>query len=470
VLSAVLCALLCALTLDVPAPAAGPSSAAEVRVTARDAEAYAVDASDAAVPALEAQKAKKADKAKKGDGAEKPLRVVWRDHPSIRVGRKLRLDFAAKFQFDSRDPGDNPDDFPTYEVHRARVGVEGEVFRHIQFSVERELTEKELDSASEVSSKTPWKDVYVEADYTNAAQVRVGQMKIPFGLDETTAVSNLEFVYRSLGGRYLSPGYDRGVMVHGRFFHRGLNYWVGWFEHDGDNSRSKKIAGGDGTVAARVTGAPFRTFKSVGDVQVGGSFAVTSVSDESIRPDGLRGRTVLSQFTFFEPVFVKGTRYRYGVDLDWLNGPFGARAEYLRVQDQRKDQGLVNDLDLNDARSQAWYVLGSWVVTGEKKARPVEPKKGLLQGGVGALELSARFDRLWFNSKPGEDPPFRNSRAQTIYPSGDKVLTLGVTYYANRWVKLMYNAIREHAEDIERSPMADGSAFWSSVLRLQLQL
>ena len=48
-------------------------------------------------------------------------------------------------------------------------------------------------------------------------------------------------------------------------------------------------------------------------------------------------------------------------------------------------------------------------------------------GGFGAVEVAARFDRLWFDSKPGQDPPFRNSRAETIVPSGDKVLTLGRT-------------------------------------------
>ena len=86
------------------------------------------------------------------------------------------------------------------------------------------------------------------------------------------------------------------------------------------------------------------------------------------------------------------------------------------------------------------------------------------------MEVAARYDTLRFSGKPGIDPPFRNSRAETIYPNGDKVVTLGVNYYANRWVKIQFNVIREHIEDIERSPTVDGSAFWSSVVRFQLQL
>ena len=41
--------------------------------------------------------------------------------------------------------------------------------------------------------------------------------------------SNFErelFVYRSLGASYLAPARDIGIMAHGRFFKRGLNYWA----------------------------------------------------------------------------------------------------------------------------------------------------------------------------------------------------------------------------------------------------
>jgi len=64
----------------------------------------------------------------------------------------------------------------------------------------------------------------------------------------------------------------------------------------------------------------------------------------------------------------------------------------------------------------------------------------------------------------------RNTRAVTIYPNSDKVLTLGLNYYMNRWVKLQLNAIREQLEDVERSPTANGAAFWSPVFRVQLEL
>ena len=448
-----LLALLLSMMLDGAAPADdAPAPAADVQVQAQTSPLVKPAAPTSPEPF-------------------KDLKFVWREHPSLRAGRNFRIDFTAKMQYDVRDPGDDPQDFPTGELHRLRVGVEGEVFRHIQFQVERELKEREVDNSQNNSNSEGklWKDVYVEANYSNKAQVRVGKFKIPFGLDETSGEAELDFVYRSLAGSYLSPARDIGVMVHGRFFKRGLNYWGGWFQQDGENARSKKVEGGDDTFAFRVTGTPLRKTRAFRNVEVGGNVALTSVSDEPFLPNGLRGRTVMSQYTFFDPMFVNGTRLRVGTDVDWTQGPMGLRAEYIYVGDDRNDQGIGNE-DLNDVQSNAWYVLGTWVVTGDKKERPLEPKKGVFRGGLGAVEVAARYDTLRFSGKPGIDPPFRNSRAETIYPNGDKVVTLGVNYYANRWAKVQFNMIREHIEDIERSPTVDGSAFWSSVVRFQLQL
>ena len=66
--------------------------------------------------------------------------------------------------------------------------------------------------------------------------------------------------------------------------------------------------------------------------------------------------------------------------------------------------------------------------------------------------------------------PFRNPRAETIFPSGDRALTLGVNWTLNRFVKIQVNGIREHVEDPERNPVPNGAAFWSRVIRFQFVL
>lgn len=402
----------------------------------------------------------------------KGLRFVWREHPSLRAGDWLRLDFGVKLHGDKLNPGDDPFDFDDLQLTRARVGVDGELFKVFQFSVERELTDSGDLKLNAKAQKNPWRDVYGEIKFADALQVRGGRFKVPFSLDQNTGVSNNDFVYRSLGGSYLTPARDTGGMVHGRLFDRGFTYAAGYFEHDGDNARSTKVSGGDRTLAVRVTATPLAAIKllNLDKAEVGANFATTDVTDDSELPNGLRGRTVMSEYTFFEPVFVRGTRNRYGVDLDWSNDQFGARAEFMAVTDARDAQGLRGN-DLNAARARAWYVQGTWAVTGDKKARPVEPRRPLFFGGVGAIELAARFERLWFDSKDTGEPAFTNSRAEVILPNGDKALTLGVNWYLNRWMKLQVNAVHEELQDEGRTPLLDGgTSFWSTVFRAQLAL
>ncbi len=415
-----------------------------------------------------------------GVDAGKGFRFVWKQHPSLRFGSVARIDFEVKLQEDAR--ASYPDapglkdpvtgQVQTFELHRNRIGIQGNLFKHIEFEIERELTEKELiekDILAGVTPQSQWKDVNVNVNYIKNAQVQVGKFKVPFGLDELTGVTHNDFVYRSLGASYLAPARDIGAMVHGRFFKRGLNYWTGAFIHDGDNARSKKIQGGDQTFAARMTGTPFRKL-GVPGLDVGGALAVSALSDDSFRPNGLRGRTVLTQDTFYNPMYVKGQRRRWEGDVDWTVGPVSARGEYTQVDDQRIKQGL-GDQDLPDARARSWYVSGTWIVTGDQKTRPVKPDTDFLRGGIGAVEVAGRYERLWYDSfGDSQVLALRNPRAENILMSGDRVLTLGVNWTLNRFIKLQVNGIRERVEDVERSPVPNGAWFWSRVLRLQFVL
>jgi phosphate-selective porin OprO/OprP len=386
------------------------------------------------------------------------------------LGRFARINFRAKFQQDIRRPyeGVMTDEVGTM-LSRRRLGFEGTLFGHFDFEIEREffeahLTADELDEGA--ASKSKWKDVSLDIDYTKAARVRLGRFKIPFGRDELTSVTRGDFVYRSLGADYLAPSRDVGIMAHGRFFNRALTYSTGIFKHDGDNARGKRSQGADRTYAARLTGRPLR---HVDGLELGAAFSTSALSNDSIRPNGLRGRTVMSEDPFFDAVYVNGRRRRWETDLEWQAGAASLRAEYTQVIDQRRGQGLSAQ-DLPDALYTSWYVAGTCLLTGESKARPVKPHAEFLRGGVGAFELAARFEHIKYGSASGQDLPLRNPRAETILSTGDKVLTLGVNWILNRWVILQINAIREHIDDVERSPVPDGGPFWNGVLRLQLEL
>jgi phosphate-selective porin OprO and OprP len=476
-------ALVCVLAA--PVHAAGPSQ--DQPAAGKAKKTKAAKPKDQAKP-KDPAKPKKPKKAKSDvpapdepadpDAVEAPAdrgwRFSWKQHPSVRYGSVFRLDGQAKFQEDVRASYDGASQLPTWELHRNRIGISGHLFKKIEYEVERELTEKELTDRDILEGVTPashWKDVNVNLTFLKNAQIQVGKFKVPFGLDQLTGVTRNDFVYRSLGANYLAPARDIGAMVHGRFFKHGLNYWAGVFAHDGDNARSKKIQGGDQTFAARVTGTPFRlvTASSIGAIEIGSAFTISKLTDDSFRPNGLRGRTIMTQDTFAEPVYVKGHRRRWEADADWTQGPLGARAEYTWVSDDRNGQGL-GDENLPDARARAWYVTASWVLTGEPKKRPLKPENDFLQGGFGAIELVGRIERLWYDSVGPAGIAFRNPRSETILPTGDRAFTVGANWTLNRFAKLQVNLIREHLEDTDRNPVPNGGPIWSRILRLQFVL
>ena len=400
----------------------------------------------------------------------------WKQHPSMRYGNVFRLDVEGKMQEDGHSAYGVVKGLDTWEFHRNRFGIKGYIFsKHIEYEVEHEFTEHELtekDITAGVTPKSRWKDVNVNLTYFKNAQIQIGKFKVPFGLDQLTGVTHNDFVYRSLGANYLAPGRDIGAQVHGSIWKHGLEYASGVFQHDGDNARSKKIEGGGTTFATRVNGTPFRhlSSSSIGAIGVGSAFAISALSDDSFRPNGLRGRTVMTQEDFYESVYVKGHRRRWEADVDWTSGPASARAEYTWVSDDRLKQG-IGDQDLPDARARSWYVSGTWVLTGEDKKRPLKAASPFAQGGIGAIELAIRYERMWFDStSTAAEEGLRNPRAETIFPSGDTALTLGINWTLNRFTKIQVNGIREHVEDPQRNPVPNGAAFWSRVIRLQFVL
>jgi phosphate-selective porin len=405
----------------------------------------------------------KEDEQEKPDGQrerEKTFRFTWKDHPSLEIGKRTYVDFRARVQADaSRSNTTSPDDDGTSpDEARRRIGVGGDIEHLVEFQVERELGDDE-----------PWRDVYANYHQFNAIQVQAGKFKLPFSLEENTSVSNLDFIYRSLAANQLAPGRDRGVMVHGRLFRRALRYEAGIFDHDGRNGRTRNAARvfGEQTLAGRLTVQPFRSLKSeAADLQIG--VAVTT-SDVPLGFSSLRGLTFLHA-SFFEPDFwVLGERRRTGLELRWRPGPFSIKSEYMRVTTERRGQS-VEDTDLSPLLATGWYLSGTWVITGEKKADGLNrPRRPLFQGGFGAIEVAGRLEKLTFRSVATGDLPSTSVRADVIVGNADRAVTFGVNWYLNRWIKLQFNAIRESLDDPSQVGQR-GPAFWSRVVRFQFSI
>jgi len=399
---------------------------------------------------------------------------VWNDRPSIVFGEDINVAVTGRALVEWRwfDPDVGED---LFALRAGRLGLKGDLTRHLDWEIEREIgagdAEEEGDSRIEFGD---WKDVFVRWRTFDAARVKVGRFKIPFGLEQNTGVSELDFAYRALGSQKIAPGRDTGVMMSGALGR--LGYEAGIFDDDGDNaefSETQFVEEGQDlpnvgpSFAVRISGDLFRALGVSGRLRSANLGVAYTNSDVPEGLNSLRGESFWGTQDFFERVYVKGRRQRFGAQFDWTPGPTSLRAEWMQSREQRKEQSNRN-ADLSDFIGTAWYVTGTWFVTGEDKDDNVNAKRPLFKGGPGAIELAARYEQLGFGSASNEGDSFTNPRAEHLTPNSDSVFTLGVNWITSKWTRVIVNAIHEDFEDVNRTPVAGTTSFWSGLIRLNI--
>ena len=385
------------------------------------------------------------------------VKLTFDKRPAIKVGNLLTVGIRFKSQVDFRDFPDEPEtpSKPVVDLPRTRIGVEGRLIKEFEYQIEVELSD----------ASKPWRDIYVQTRSFRVAQVRAGQFKIPFSLEQLTSSMDLDFNYRSLAASFLAPGRDVGFMAFGRTFNDTLRYQAGVFKHGGDNVRESERtdAQADRTYAARLVVRPWNTHDNLFRTLSAGVGFTTGVLPAG--PNGVRGKTIPGD-TFFQHLFVNGHRRRIGGEFQWRPGPFQLQSEYIEVRDQRFGQGIDNQ-DLPNAFARGWYVSGMWLLTGEQKRDSIAPLRPFLRGGIGAIEIGVRRERLAAWSPGVNDGSFSSPRAPWVMPRADDVWTAGVNWFWNPFVKLVANVIHERRTEDGRVLVSQGN-LWSQVFRVQL--
>jgi phosphate-selective porin OprO/OprP len=368
-------------------------------------------------------------------------RFVWEDHPTFRFGGPVQLQLRLRVQNDIRETdGPLPSGEDGFKVPLKRAGVRGAIGRSIDFQVDRELVRDD-----------GWRDVFVNLRWRPALNLRAGQFKLPFSLEETTGLTVLDFMYRARAARQLAPGRDPGAMAYGELSDGAVRYEAGVFRKDGRNARrtdSDRVQGGR-TLAARIRVQPlagaspaWRTL----DVGI-------AVMHSTLRPGvpALRARTALDA-TFFSPDDpVAGDRDRLGLELAWQPGPFGVKSEYIRLTDERPDTAPTRA----PLVASGWYASAMCVLTGEQKVAGLStPARPVHRGGLGSIEIAGRVDALRFRD---------GDRLQ----SAVRAATVGVNWQLNRWIRAQFNLIRERLENPSTAPPTR-PLHWHRVFRIQI--
>jgi len=394
-----------------------------------------------AVPAaVRAQTTSDEQTTSKGASTQDGEPVVFRmgDSPSLRLGDHVRMDLHARVQADVslQDESDAAGD--RFAWGNRRIGVEGVLFKRVEFQIEREFSDVE-----------PWRDVFADLRVHRAVRIRGGHFKVPFSMERTTGDFDLDFIARAAPVAEISPRRETGIMLHGRGPRRFFKYELGVFRLAQPPLQPLVESGTD---AAMLTAARF-TF-TPGTASIGIAFT------ESGLPEGLHGLS--SHFDddgllFDENFYVNGRRRRLGVEGRWTAGRLSIKGELLRQADSRKGESASNS-DLSDLIVDGGYVSGVWRVFGS----PRRPRR--------AVDAAVRFERLGFRSADRSDAPSLGSRADHIAPLRQDAWTFGGTWLVNRWVKVQVNAIRESFVDETGIRPQIPQARWRSLMRLQFAM
>jgi phosphate-selective porin len=195
---------------------------------------------------------------------------------SLKLNGRLQTRFTA---FDLDGAGSDVDNLSSFTIPRMRLSVGGHIYSpHVRYQIEYDLRGElvvtrvtaddtdgsgdldEIEVGARQTAGLRWG--YIDFTKYELAQLRVGQMKVPFGNQELTSSGSQQFVERSVASVAFSPSYDQGVQVSGRTKGKNFGYMAGAFNGNGTVSRNQILNNNKGfRYAARVHFDPTGEYK-----------------------------------------------------------------------------------------------------------------------------------------------------------------------------------------------------------------
>lgn len=349
----------------------------------------------------------------------------------------------AHFDFRGYQSGDHPPD--TFLLRRARLGVEGKLAKYFEYKLLGDFAD---------TRGTPLRDAYVTVHKVDELQLRLGQFKEPFGQEELSPVTSVDFVERSMVDN-LVPSRSPGLMVFGSINKGVFEYYAGAF-----NGKGLLAANNNNTPEGiiRLRFAPFKN--QVGSAFKNFAFGGAYAQGREQNGESVVGETESRSFTFYTPEIVNGKIIRANSEFSWTISQAQIRAEYDQVSQEREGLGL-GGTDLPGIVAKGFMSQFTYLLTGEHKPEgsALDPKRPLFgseagERGFGAWELKARFASLQIS-----DGAAKSNHAQTIY--------FGANWYMNRFLKYFFDVGIERFNDPLRSPNPTDKNYVVMLNRLQ---
>ena len=340
-----------------------------------------------------------------------------------------------------------------FRLRRARIQVSGDFADNFDFKLEGEFAQSDealtiRDATGRLLGSNATRTAFGGLDlFANwhrypEFQVKVGQYKAPFGLEQISPDPKLFTAERSQVTSALTPERQVGIQIWGKPFTNVLpeqkdllTYWVGMFN---GNGRNVTVNDNDEYMyVARLELQPWKGKLAGQDAWVrfgGDALHSRDASGTVLSPAGtLRVNSDGSLSTFTAPSAAE--REGYGFDASFHWGPFDLIAEYLSESyEGRTVNGIAPTF--RDFRAEGYYVQPSFFIV---------PKK---------LQVVAKYEH--FN--PG----------QVIDDNLDSI-TGGLNYYIHGDdIKLIADYIHTWSKFREARPALGPSDFDEVILRLQI--
>src|SRR5205823_4031473 len=257
-----------------------------------------------------------------------------------------------------------------FRLRRARINLTGEFAEQFDFKMEGDFENSDgINSNRTAFSAT---DIFINWHQYPEAQIKVGQWKAPFGLEQTTPDTSLFVIERGLPTGAITPERQIGIQLWGKPFTNIwpdekdlLTYYAGIFNGNGRNTTLND--NNNFMLVGRIELMPFKgelfgqdaSLKLGGDVLNSRDDAGTNISQSlnlKVNSDGS-----LSPFT------LPGADERTAWSADaWLNiGPFDLIGEYLAEDvDGRTVAGHAPGF--NNFDPSGYYIQGSYFIIPKK--------------------------------------------------------------------------------------------------------
>ena len=332
---------------------------------------------------------------------------------------------GGKFSDDSEDVMSN-----STHLRKGRFAIKVKMWDYWQAEWDMDIA----DVAVEI------KDMWVAYTGLNNAFVKLGNYKVPFGLEILTSSRYISFIERSYTsmsfkmGRRMALGYTKW----GERWNVSGNYFGQTFYPGDRKDKNDEVGGG---YAFRLAAAP----------HIGPLLIHAGVSYANYLPDVDEAANRVEFKSEPENKLGDSEHVDTGVIMNvdrviqkGLEGAvqlnnFCVQGEYMQTDVNR--YGEFNEVPYNDASFEGSYVFFSWLVTGEK--RPWDKTQGEFgqvipnSNKLGAWELLFRYSYVNLS-----DPTATGSGHDGGILGGKAInTTFGLTWYANPNVKFMANYI-----------------------------